>query len=95
LFLKVFSTTSRSSLVFFAHFLSSFLYFIGMSTPERPTNFPPKETLSGEVWEFVGSPSRPDISDGSGYHIPSPPSVSEFDDERLFEAFGDHTSGIS
>jgi hypothetical protein len=53
-----------------------FLYFLEMSTPERPTNFPPKESLSRDVGEFVGSPSGSEISDGSGHHIPTPPSSS-------------------
>jgi hypothetical protein len=65
-----------------------------LSTPERPTNFPPKESLSREVGEFVGSPSRPKISDDSGHHIPTPPSTSGFDDEPLSEAFGEHVPGI-
>jgi hypothetical protein len=66
-----------------------------MSTPERPTNFPPKESLSREVGEFIGSPSRPEISDGSGYHVPSPSSFSESHDKPLFEAFGYHIPGVS
>jgi hypothetical protein len=72
-------------------FLFSFLYFLEMSTPEC---FPPKESLSGEVGEFIGSPSRLEISDGSGHHIPTPPSISGSDDEPLFEAFGECVSGI-
>ena len=65
-----------------------------MSTPERPTNFPPKESLSREVGDFVGSPSRPKLSDGSGHHIPTPPSISGSENEPLFEAFGEFTPGI-
>jgi hypothetical protein len=66
-----------------------------MLTPERPNNFLPKESPSGEVGEFVGSPSGLEISDGSGYHIPSPPLVFDSDDEPLFEAFGEYIPGIS
>ena len=66
-----------------------------MSTPKRPTNFPPKESLSGEVGYFIGSPSGPEPCDGSDHHIPTPPSVSgsDTDQEPLFEAFGEITPG--
>jgi hypothetical protein len=71
-----------------------FLYFLKMSTPEKPTNFPPRESLSGEVGEFVGSPCGPEISDGSGHHITTPPATSGSDDEPLFEAFGENIPGV-
>jgi hypothetical protein len=66
-----------------------------MSTPNRPTNFPPKESLSGEVGYFIGSPSGLEPCDGSDHHIPTPPSVSgsDSDPEPLFEAFGEITPG--
>ena len=65
-----------------------------MSTPERPTNFPPKESLSCEVGDFVGSPSGPELSDGSGHHIPTPLSTFGSDSEPLFEASGEFIPGI-
>ena len=66
-----------------------------MSTPKRPTNFPPKESLSEEVGYFIGSFSGPDPCDGSDHHIPTPPSTSgsDSDQEPLFEAFGEITPG--
>jgi hypothetical protein len=65
-----------------------------MSTSERPTIFPPNESLSREVGEFVGSPSGLEISDGSGYHIASPPLVSGSNNEPLLEAFGEYVPDI-
>ena len=66
-----------------------------MSTPKKPTNFPPKESLSGEVGYFIDSPSGPEPCDGSDHHIPTPPLVSgsDSDQEPLFEAFGEITPG--
>ena len=66
-----------------------------MSTPKRPTNFPPKESLFGEVGYFIGSPSGPEPCDGSDHHIPTPPSISgsNSNQEPLFEAFGEIIPG--
>ena len=68
-----------------------------MSTRKRPTNFPRKESLSGEVGYFIGSPSGLEPCDGSDHHIPTPHSISgsDSDQEPLFEAFGEITPGNS
>jgi hypothetical protein len=66
-----------------------------MSTPKRPTNFPPKGSLSGKVGYFTGSPSGPEPCNSSDHHIPTPPTISgsDSDQEPLFEAFGEIIPG--